>query len=66
MSRDRHRNRVRIDPAQTAVVPLAFDRVPLDQPQIRRARPAEVGMYLPISLGSIVVIVLVLWLLGVV
>jgi hypothetical protein len=26
-ARDRHRNRVRIDPAQTAVLPLAFDRV---------------------------------------
>ena len=66
MSRDRHRNRVRIDPAQTAVLPLAFDRVPLDQPQVQQARPEQAGMYLPISLGSIVAIVLVVWLLGVV
>jgi hypothetical protein len=29
--RDRHRNRVRFDPALTAVLSLAFDRVLLDQ-----------------------------------
>jgi hypothetical protein len=55
-----------IDPAQTAVFPLAFYRVPLDQRQIQQARPEEVGMYLPISLGGIVAIVLVLWLVGIV
>ncbi len=36
-------NRVRIDPAYTAVLPLAFGRVPLDQPpRIRQTRPEEV------------------------
>jgi hypothetical protein len=48
------------------VTPLAFDHFSLDQPQIQPARPEEVDMYLPMSLGSVVVIVLVLWLLGVV
>jgi hypothetical protein len=49
-------------------VPLAFDHVPLDQPQKNEDRrlAQEALVYLLISLGSIVVIVLVLWLLGVV
>jgi hypothetical protein len=49
-------------------LPLAFDHVPLDQfLNITRIEGSqEVRMYLPISVGSVVVIVLVLWLIGVV
>jgi hypothetical protein len=48
--------------------PLAFDHLPLDQPQKHEDRrlAQEALVYLPISLGSVVVIVLVLWLIGVV
>ena len=42
---------LRIDPAQTAVLPLAFSRVSLDQPQVHQARPEEVDIYLPIFSG---------------
>jgi len=42
---------------------LAFDRVPLDQLQVRLPRPAETHMYIPISLGGILMILLVVWLL---
>jgi hypothetical protein len=46
---------------------LAFDHFPPDQRKvsISKAEPRPV-MYLPFSLGTIVVVVLVLWLLGVV
>ena len=40
------------DSAQTAVLPLAFDRVPLDQPQTRSTRPEEASMNRYISLGG--------------
>jgi hypothetical protein len=47
---------------------LAFDHLPLDQPLKREDRrlAQEALVYLPISLGSVVVIVLVPWLIGVV
>ena len=32
-----------------------FDRAALDQPQAQQARPEKAGMYLPISLGSILI-----------
>jgi hypothetical protein len=48
-----------------AVLPLAFDRVPLDQFKSDQ-QGLRSFMYLPISLGGIVLIVVVLWLLGVV
>ena len=56
---------IRIDSAQTAVLSLAFHRVLLDQHKSDK-QGLGVDMYLPISLGGIVVIILVLWLLGVV
>jgi hypothetical protein len=47
-------------------VALAFDQLSLDQPQKYEDRrlAQEAFVYLPISLGSVVVIVLVLWLIG--
>jgi|SRR5271165_894416 len=60
---------IRVEPEliqPNAVLPLAFGRVPLDQPQVHQARPEEACMYLPISLGGVLMIVLVLWLVGVV
>jgi len=55
----------RFAPAQAAVVPLAFDRVSLET-TAQSAGKADwrLIMYLPISLGGIVIVVLVLWLLG--
>jgi hypothetical protein len=49
-------------------LPLAFDHLPLDQPQKYEDRRLgqEVLMYAPISVGSVAVIVLVLFLIGVI
>ena len=41
---------------------LAFDRVPLDQRQVHSPRPAESRMYIPISLGGLVLILVIVWL----
>jgi hypothetical protein len=56
----------RIDPAQTAALPLAFDRVPLDQPQVRSSK-ARGGRYVPSQyFGRRLDDRSVLWLVGVV
>ena len=59
-------NRVRLCSSPTVALSLAFDHVSLDQREARCLRLEQEVFMIPISLGSIVVILLVLWLVGVI